>query len=105
VTARCQTCPWEGPSTSVVDGGLCPECAQPVRYDSKPLQSAPQLTQHEFNLRAARALKAAGIGQIPTEFAAIAIHHAESGRAMTPAMQKGFITPSAATTTRSTTGR
>lgn len=57
MAAICDSCSWSGSSTAVRDGGLCPECGEPIRYESKPLQAAPRLTLHEFLPRAAKALR------------------------------------------------
>src|SRR3546814_20444765 len=60
MAAPCPACNWTGSATAVRDGGRCPDCGEPIRYDRKPLQSAPRLTLYDFLPRAATVLRSIG---------------------------------------------
>src|SRR3546814_7489874 len=60
MAATCPACNWTGSATAVRDGGRCPDCGEPIRYDRKPLQSAPRLTLYDFLPRAAKVLRSIG---------------------------------------------
>src|SRR3546814_16830744 len=60
MAATCPACNWTGSATAVRDGGRCPDCGEPIRYDRKPLQSAPRLTLYDFLPRAAQVLRSIG---------------------------------------------
>lgn len=87
MTATCSTCGWSGSALKVVDGGRCPECGESIRYDSKPLQSAPKLTIEEFNRRAAKALRSVAD---ENPFLAAVLPICEDGMRLTLAQQNGL---------------
>lgn len=83
MAAICPACDWTGSATAVRDGGRCPKCDESVRYDGKPLQSAPRLTLHDFLQRAAKALKSTGAID-GDEFLEKAIDRIELGWSLAP---------------------
>lgn len=54
-------CGWTGTATQVRDGGRCPECDSPIRYESKSLPDLALKTVSAFNKRALIALRAAAL--------------------------------------------
>ncbi|MGH8446490.1 MAG: hypothetical protein ACREVL_14555 [Solimonas sp.] len=83
MAAICDACNWTGSATAVRDGGKCPGCGEPIRYDSKPLTTAPRLTLHTFLPRAAKALRAIGAGD-GDDFVESALSRIECGHSIAP---------------------
>src|SRR3546814_8265658 len=79
MAATCPACNWTGSATAVRDGGRCPDCGEPIRYDRKPLQSAPRLTLYDFLPRAAKVLRSIGADD-NDDVVAQAISRIDAGR-------------------------
>jgi DNA-directed RNA polymerase subunit RPC12/RpoP len=86
MAAVCSACTWTGASTQVVDGGRCPECESPVRYQSKPLEAPRKLSLTEFNKSAAKALRAVAL-DIGDDFLTNVLERIDLGWSLSPAQQ------------------
>src|SRR3546814_10347128 len=83
MAATCPACNWTGSATAVRDGGRCPDCGEPIRYDRKPLQSAPRLTLYDFLPRAAKVLRSIGADD-NDDVVAQAISRIDAGESIAP---------------------
>lgn len=88
MAAICDPCGWSGSALAVRDGGRCPECGEPIRYDRAALPQRRQIGSiHEFNSRARVALMAL---PVLNPFIEAIVTKLETGRALTEREQQAL---------------
>ena len=90
MAAHCTACTWTGGPTQVRDGGICPDCGEPVQYRSKPLVESRRLSLTEFNDGAARALRAKAL-DIGDDFLTNVLGRIDLGWSLSPAQQAALM--------------